>query len=59
MNELEPLLKQARAEGTIIASSGPNTFLYFGYGSNLSTARLRAEHRAPSAKVVGAVHSPF
>jgi len=28
--------------------------LYFAYGSNLSTARLRQADRAPSARVVGA-----
>ena len=29
------------------------TFLYFAYGSNMSKRRLRAENRAPSAKVIG------
>ena len=30
-----------------------NTFLYFAYGSNMSTTRLTDEGRAPSAKVIG------
>ncbi len=30
-----------------------NTFLYFAYGSNMSTRRLTDEDRAPSAKVIG------
>ncbi|MFY4729873.1 gamma-glutamylcyclotransferase family protein [Nitrospira sp. BLG_2] len=31
----------------------PNTFLYFAYGSNMLTRRLRAPKRAPSAMPVG------
>ena len=29
------------------------TFLYFGYGSNMLTERLRARERCPSAKCIG------
>lgn len=47
--DLEPLIEKGKAEGTILGE----TFKYFAYGSNMSTARLKAEHRAPSAKKVG------
>lgn len=31
----------------------PDTFLYFAYGSNMLTKRLRAKDRAPSARAEG------
>jgi len=38
---------------TIVSST---TFLYFAYGSNMLTRRLRAANRAPSAKPLGIGH---
>lgn len=36
-----------------MAVAAPNTFLYFAYGSNMATPRLRAANRCPSAQSLG------
>jgi len=36
-----------------MAQAAPNTFLYFAYGSNMATRRLRAARRCPSAQAQG------
>jgi gamma-glutamylcyclotransferase len=36
-----------------MAVAAPNTFLYFAYGSNMASRRLRAPNRCPSANPLG------
>lgn len=36
-----------------MTQAAPGTFLYFAYGSNMASRRLRANNRCPSAKALG------